>query len=649
MNARGFALPISEGDLSHGGSRRPHVSGGDGLLAPLGDGAPCVFPAADTPRDVDPDRDAELLQEVRRREGVGFVLWGDRDHTDSKLRAPGLGETDRLQSPGVAAAELRDRVVTCGVGGIEREREGDAFGLESGVARLVQQDAVGVDLDVGDPQLAGQGCGFHHVRREERFASGQLNDLEVQLGCLVEDGGDRVPREGFASLGAGFDVAVQAALVAAGGQLNEEQTPALAPQGAGSRESDSGFAEGCAEPRDAGRDDVKERWRLRGRAPESCADVVGDRALDATPGHPVGSEEVEALILLQSEEPTGGEPAREASSVSGGNHAPSVARPVEAQRGRAGRSLSEAAAGREDLSERSKIRPVSKRFEFGANWKRFARRISPRQIEVAEASVRQAFGLERLDGMRLLDVGCGSGLFSLAASRLGAEVHSFDYDQNSVECAESLRERYSAGAGWTIERGDALDLPYLEALGKFDLVYSWGVLHHTGAMWQALDNVRIPLAEGGLLYIALYRTKGWRTDVWTAVKRTYVANPLGKAAVLGTFIPGMVAYGAAADMLTRPRHQPLKRYVDYFRERGMNPVWDWVDWLGGYPYETVTAREVIEFYAQRGLALYGCKLAESSMGNHEFLLSADPEAHHESRTLPWESWRPTPEEPLPSE
>jgi SAM-dependent methyltransferase len=288
-----------------------------------------------------------------------------------------------------------------------------------------------------------------------------------------------------------------------------------------------------------------------------------------------------------------------------------------------------------------------KRFGFGANWQRFARSVTPRQIEAAEASLRAAFGVPSLSGKRLLDVGSGSGLFSLAASRLGADVHSFDYDPQSVQCAESLRARHPTGGAWTIEQGDALDPSYLAGLGSFDIVYSWGVLHHTGSMWQALGNVCAPLAEGGLLYLALYRTKGWRTNLWTAVKKTYVSSPVGKAAVLGTLIPGMVAYGAAADMLTRPRHVPWRRYVDYYRERGMNPVWDWIDWLGGYPYETVSAREVAEFYAARGLSLYGCRLVESSMGNHEFLLTADPDSHHADRQTAWEGWRPSHSEDLP--
>src|SRR5207302_10440486 len=127
------------------------------------------------------------------------------------------------------------------------------------------------------------------------------------------------------------------------------------------------------------------------------------------------------------------------------------------------------------------------RFEFGKNWGRFLEVLDDERIGEAEESLKKMLEVEGLAGKSFLDIGSGSGLFSLAARRLGARVHSFDYDPQSVACAAELRRRYFPNdEDWVVEPGSALDEAYLNRLGTFDIVYSWGVLHHTGAMWQAL-------------------------------------------------------------------------------------------------------------------------------------------------------------------
>ena len=150
------------------------------------------------------------------------------------------------------------------------------------------------------------------------------------------------------------------------------------------------------------------------------------------------------------------------------------------------------------------------RFSFGANWQSFVNKaLTPERINDAVDSLRSFFGTNDFEGQTFLDIGCGSGLFSLAARKLGAKVHSFDLDPLSVACTTELKRRYfPEDRKWTIDQGDVLDVDYLNSLGQFDLVYSWGVLHHTGAMWQALENVVPLVAEGGKLFISIYNDQG---------------------------------------------------------------------------------------------------------------------------------------------
>ena len=142
------------------------------------------------------------------------------------------------------------------------------------------------------------------------------------------------------------------------------------------------------------------------------------------------------------------------------------------------------------------------RFQFGANWESFLDTLNDERIFQAENSLKEILDVDGLSGKRFLDIGSGSGLFSLAARRLGAKVYSIDYDPKSVACTKELKKRYFANDdSWVIEEGSVLDEDYLASLGKYDVVYSWGVLHHTGNMKKALNNAMLPVSESGLLFI----------------------------------------------------------------------------------------------------------------------------------------------------
>lgn len=257
----------------------------------------------------------------------------------------------------------------------------------------------------------------------------------------------------------------------------------------------------------------------------------------------------------------------------------------------------------------------SRRFEFGKNWLRFLEIITPERIAAAEESLRSMLGVRDLCGKSFLDIGSGSGLFSLAARRLGARVHSFDYDSQSVSCTNELRRRYfAADSDWKVEEGSALDVAYLESLGKFDIVYSWGVLHHTGALWQAVANAAQMVADDGILFIALYNDQGGASRRWAAVKSLYVRSPR-------VVKPFMAACCFVWEYWSRVlkgtlRGRPLIAFES--SSRGMSAWRDVVDWVGGYPFEASKPGDVFEFVHQRGFTLVRMVTTHSS-GCNEFV------------------------------
>jgi 2-polyprenyl-6-hydroxyphenyl methylase/3-demethylubiquinone-9 3-methyltransferase len=243
------------------------------------------------------------------------------------------------------------------------------------------------------------------------------------------------------------------------------------------------------------------------------------------------------------------------------------------------------------------------RFQFGANWARFLSKLDDDRIAEAERSLREMLGTESLAGRSFLDIGSGSGIFSLAARRLGARVHSFDYDPQSVACTAELRRRYFADdPAWRVEQGSVLDAEYVRSLGAFDIVYAWGVLHHTGDMWTALHNAQLAVADGGRLFLAIYNYQIYWTALSTRMKRAYVRSPRpGRWLIAGAFIGLQVAKTTAKNLVLG--RNPVRRYREYGRNRGMSVWHDWIDWVGGYPFETAKPEEIFDFYRTRGFAL----------------------------------------------
>lgn len=259
------------------------------------------------------------------------------------------------------------------------------------------------------------------------------------------------------------------------------------------------------------------------------------------------------------------------------------------------------------------------RFEFGKNWSLFLKNLDEGRIQTAVESLQSYLEVRDLRGKTFVDVGSGSGLFSLAAYRLGARVHSLDYDPYSVACGLELKRRYANDdPSWTVEEGSALDPDYLGSLGQFDVVYSWGVLHHTGSMWQALGNVVGMVAPGGKLFVAIYNDQGTGSKRWLALKQLYNSTP-----VLRT----PIAVGCAVHHWWRPavkdllKGKPGESIRQYRSRRGMTVWRDVHDWVGGLPFEVARPEEIIHFYRERGFTLDRLKTCGGSLGCNEFVFT----------------------------
>lgn len=265
------------------------------------------------------------------------------------------------------------------------------------------------------------------------------------------------------------------------------------------------------------------------------------------------------------------------------------------------------------------------RFEFGKNWSAFLSVLDDERIAKAERSLCEMLNVESLEGKTFLDIGSGSGLFSLAARRLGAKVTSFDFDTNSVACTQELRRRYFPDdSDWDVEQGSVLDEEYVRSFGKFDVVYSWGVLHHTGKMWDALANADICVAPRGKLFIAIYNDTGSQAIRWRWIKSTYCKLPrlLKTPFALLVSLPDETKRFLSFALKGKPFGY-FGHWANYRNGRGMNRWHDIIDWVGGYPYEVAGPSALFDFYKARGFHVVAMKCDNVGLGCNEMVFERE--------------------------
>jgi len=278
-------------------------------------------------------------------------------------------------------------------------------------------------------------------------------------------------------------------------------------------------------------------------------------------------------------------------------------------------------------------------FSFGKNWNDFLRHsLDADRIAAAIRDTSDFLGLSDLKGLRFMDIGCGSGLFSYVAHSMAAEhITSFDVDPFSVQCCLAMKKRAGNPQNWEVFEGSILDPGTLRRLPSADIVYSWGVLHHTGDMWGAIRNAAHFVKPGGRFFISIYNrleydslTRYRGSHGWLRLKRAY--NRSGRYTKRS-----MEAWLAGKDIVASlvSFRNPLRQISQYKNKRGMSWWHDIVDWLGGYPYEFASAGQVFEFcHRELGLTLERLNTT-SSIGCNEFLFSRPPaptRAHSETHS-----------------
>ena len=252
------------------------------------------------------------------------------------------------------------------------------------------------------------------------------------------------------------------------------------------------------------------------------------------------------------------------------------------------------------------------RFGFGKNWLNYSKKIDEDAIMSAVENLEMNFSTN-LRGKSFLDIGCGSGLFSLAAVRLGATVTCFDFDNYSVETTNTVLKNNGVHPSVAkAYRADILDKTSMSKISKHDYVYSWGVLHHTGNMRLAFDNTMDLVKDGGELFIAIYNDQGIRSKLWSLVKYLYCSSLPLSFLIIVIFAPYFYLRSWLRQIIKKSKIP-----------RGMSTYNDMVDWLGGYPFEVARPEAVIDYFGEKGFRLLKSNLVGQKLGCNEFIFAKD--------------------------
>lgn len=256
------------------------------------------------------------------------------------------------------------------------------------------------------------------------------------------------------------------------------------------------------------------------------------------------------------------------------------------------------------------LKNLENHFDFGKNWREYSQKINEDRLRIAELSLTKFFHKEGIKGKTFIDIGCGSGLFSIAALRQGCKnLLAIDIDPICVSITKNNIKKYWNEPNWHCKVKSVFDLDKNE-IGEFDLVYSWGVLHHTGSMLEAIESASQLIDKEGKMLLGLYQ-KTILCPFWVLEKKIYHRSSSSTQKMIRELFYKLFSF------LSLFQYRHINKIIHKHKQkRGMDYFCDLHDWLGGYPYESISPKSFNDFISTIGL-----KIQKQSICNEGFGLT----------------------------
>jgi hypothetical protein len=255
-------------------------------------------------------------------------------------------------------------------------------------------------------------------------------------------------------------------------------------------------------------------------------------------------------------------------------------------------------------------------FDFGKNWEKFSKTaLNEHKVKQARDDFVGLFKDIELKNKSFIDIGFGQGLSLLTATALGAVTTGIDINPLSEGILRKNAKYFPEVdvSKIKIYTGSVLDTSLLENIthsgkNEFDVVHSWGVLHHTGNLYKSIQLTCNMVQKQGYYIIAIYN-KHWSSRIWLWIKWFYNYSPVFLKKFFIYFCYPVIWVAKFLVTGKNPKKQ----------QRGMDFFYDIIDWVGGYPYEYASKEQIKKFVESQGFKLLREIPAKVPTGCNEFV------------------------------